>query len=658
MKLIPKVFIGFSAIPLLFALLLFGTAFMALSPSVYFSEYDKLHQEVTIGCDRETLDAIAVDLIDYMAGRRDTLDGVQGYIMGDNREAFSERDKEHMVDVKNLFIAARYGILAGVVLFAGLLVIFVPHLNKGRRAHTASSCFLVGVVAFFVLVGVLAIVIASNFESAFTQFHLLFFDNDLWMLPSYSVLLQMMPTQFFVDMATNIGVFFAVGTLAIVVVAVAIRQLSGWLKLRATGQDDENGDDGEDGGGNDVLPEEKDTGRATFVQVPLEHNPLLRRQPVSTAADASPAYVEAAPATFVQPEIATFAEPEPVEQAQPLAPQADAVEAVPPPAYTAAVPSVEEAKPVASAPNAPAVARETTVVEPIVAVQAEDGERFVLNNAGGVRPDASDIFEQFGLSDADDQPLMPDEATPAAVSVPARPAQQPTAVAGSIRIAAEQPAWRPQVSPVYTAPPVASIVPIAPPPIAPVVPAMPSLFPLMPPPSAQSPMVAAYQRQATATKDVLAAREEDGASVEEALEAVVGVAEADEIERSDEINRGDEIDQSGEIVRVPTTVATMREDDEPITLHLPVRLPSSILESPSWDRGLRVELSIQLADDLRDTLEYRGGFPDSVEEMKRETLAAMMRGDEEPRTASRAQMMEAALAQMDILIEGLPAVEG
>lgn len=49
---------------------------------------------------------------------------------------------------------------------------------------------------------------------------------------------------------------------------------------------------------------------------------------------------------------------------------------------------------------------------PLGAVEAADGERFVLRDGDGERPDAEDIFEQFGLSDEDDQPLLPEQDSP------------------------------------------------------------------------------------------------------------------------------------------------------------------------------------------------------------------------------------------------------
>ena len=67
------------------------------------------------------------------------------------------------------------------------------------------------------LVLVLGIIGISGFDSAFRQFHLLFFTNDLWQLSSRDGLIQLFPQRFFFDTTMLIGGV----TLAFVVAAGA-----------------------------------------------------------------------------------------------------------------------------------------------------------------------------------------------------------------------------------------------------------------------------------------------------------------------------------------------------------------------------------------------------------------------------------------------------
>jgi integral membrane protein (TIGR01906 family) len=69
---------------------------------------------------------------------------------------------------------------------------------------------------FLLLLSLLAIVIAVDFDNAFTIFHLLFFNNDLWILdPSVDLLINMVPLPFFIDISIFIGALFMGLSLAV-----------------------------------------------------------------------------------------------------------------------------------------------------------------------------------------------------------------------------------------------------------------------------------------------------------------------------------------------------------------------------------------------------------------------------------------------------------
>ena len=91
---------------------------------------------------------------------------------------------------------------------------------------TLSAC---GVVALLVVV--LGIIGISGFDSAFRQFHLLFFTNDLWQLSSRDGLIQLFPQRFFFDTTLLIGGV----TLAFVGIAGAGSGVYLW-QLRRKGQ--------------------------------------------------------------------------------------------------------------------------------------------------------------------------------------------------------------------------------------------------------------------------------------------------------------------------------------------------------------------------------------------------------------------------------------
>jgi integral membrane protein (TIGR01906 family) len=60
--------------------------------------------------------------------------------------------------------------------------------------------------------GLLLFLIARDFTAAFTVFHEIFFRNDLWILdPRTSLLIQIVPEPFFMDIALRIGVGYLAG---------------------------------------------------------------------------------------------------------------------------------------------------------------------------------------------------------------------------------------------------------------------------------------------------------------------------------------------------------------------------------------------------------------------------------------------------------------
>ena len=73
---------------------------------------------------------------------------------------------------------------------------------------------------------VLVIYVIGHFDTAFIQFHEIFFDNDLWLLdPDVSLMINMLPEEFFFDTAMRIGLIFGIPF-----VLLFFGSLLGWRK--------------------------------------------------------------------------------------------------------------------------------------------------------------------------------------------------------------------------------------------------------------------------------------------------------------------------------------------------------------------------------------------------------------------------------------------
>ena len=192
--------------------IIFPTFFMPFFRQQY------ANQEIAeyIGMSDEDLMYVTVELLNYMRARRDNLDGIRATIHGVEQEFFSERDKIHMVDVRVLY--DRLFLVRNVAFWAFLALIGLMAITKSPVRHLLARCSREVMAGFLLLSAITAGVIAIDFERAFEIFHLIFFDNDYWILfPPRDRLVMMVPIEFFVNISIFIGSLMAAVPIAIIV---------------------------------------------------------------------------------------------------------------------------------------------------------------------------------------------------------------------------------------------------------------------------------------------------------------------------------------------------------------------------------------------------------------------------------------------------------
>jgi len=178
------------------------------------------NQEIAeyIGMSEEDLMYVTVELLDYMRARRDDLDGIRATVNGEEQEFFSERDKVHMIDVRVLY--DQLFIVRNVAFFGFLGMILLMAITKSPVRHLLARCSREIMAGFLLLSALLAGVIAIDFDRAFEIFHLIFFDNDYWILfPPRDRLVMMVPLQFFINISIFIGILWAALPIIIIVAA-------------------------------------------------------------------------------------------------------------------------------------------------------------------------------------------------------------------------------------------------------------------------------------------------------------------------------------------------------------------------------------------------------------------------------------------------------
>ncbi len=176
---------------------------VGLNTGFYKKEYAELNTASDLGMSHSDLMKATETLIDYIKGGRDNMD-VTATINGIQREVFNEQEKAHMVDVVTLF--GGWNIYKTVCLIACTLIFSAAIFTvRENRLKFFARRYLEGAAIFFVILIASGIWALIDFNSLWTNFHLLFFRNDLWLLdPNTSVMINMFPERFFNDMVVRI----------------------------------------------------------------------------------------------------------------------------------------------------------------------------------------------------------------------------------------------------------------------------------------------------------------------------------------------------------------------------------------------------------------------------------------------------------------------
>lgn len=175
--------------------LLMATEINALNLNLYKNAFEKYNIDKVTNKEFKELESIANDLIHYLDGKSDEK------VLEPN---FNKREILHMEDVKVLFGWGKLIRTISVVLAISLGLYFY---HKKER-YWAKGVFI-GLFSNWMILLALGMMIYFDFNKYFTIFHHIFFTNDLWLLnPNTDLLIQMLPEEFFMMIASRIVVFF------------------------------------------------------------------------------------------------------------------------------------------------------------------------------------------------------------------------------------------------------------------------------------------------------------------------------------------------------------------------------------------------------------------------------------------------------------------
>lgn len=185
----------------------------SVEAAVYFhdgyfeTEYTKYGVPEKVHMEMDDLLYVTEEMMDYLKGNRETL-VVQTIVDGEEREFFNAKEKRHMADVQQLFLGAIHLRMAA----AAVAAVLIDILCVKKQGMVLLRMMQWGIGLFLGGMAALVLLLSANFTKYFTYFHLIFFDNDDWILnPETDLLINIVPEGFFRDTAFVIaGVFLAV----------------------------------------------------------------------------------------------------------------------------------------------------------------------------------------------------------------------------------------------------------------------------------------------------------------------------------------------------------------------------------------------------------------------------------------------------------------
>ncbi len=196
----PKIFL-IILIPLIIILLSFRL--IVFDSSMYKQEFKKYNIYDKV----ENADSMLENLLNYLKNK-------------EQLSYFNQKEQLHLKDVKSL-IQNAFILLYSLSLIALALIIIQFRKNKSefKKIFLYSGLIIISIVLLFILLSII------NFSDLFIKFHIVFFNNDLWMLnPLEDKLILLFPEQIFKDIARKIFTYTAIISTLLIILSFVIKK--------------------------------------------------------------------------------------------------------------------------------------------------------------------------------------------------------------------------------------------------------------------------------------------------------------------------------------------------------------------------------------------------------------------------------------------------
>lgn len=171
-----------------------------------YTKYKVNEPGTIVDMEIDELMRVTKEMMSYLRGNRKDL-VIEATVNGKQVEFFNEIEKLHMKDVRDLFVKAIIIRRICVLLMIMAATVLILMKQQARRLLSRGVMWAIGIFNGMVLV--LMGIISIDFTRAFTIFHEIFFDNDMWLLdPNTERLINIVPEPFFIDMAIRIAIIY------------------------------------------------------------------------------------------------------------------------------------------------------------------------------------------------------------------------------------------------------------------------------------------------------------------------------------------------------------------------------------------------------------------------------------------------------------------
>ncbi len=172
---------------------------LAFNRGFYHDQFVQNNSSEAANMSLETLDQVIDHVLKYLEDKHDDMQIVVETLDHQTINAFRDREIQHMIDVKALFVEGQK--IAQIALyFLGAALAYLAYRQK-HITKIWAKIPLFTLVSFVAIVLAIAIYSLIDFYAVFETFHHIFFTNDLWLLDYNDLLIIMLPESLFSTIA-------------------------------------------------------------------------------------------------------------------------------------------------------------------------------------------------------------------------------------------------------------------------------------------------------------------------------------------------------------------------------------------------------------------------------------------------------------------------